>query len=77
MDMTMVMTSSMTQSATMSMIMPTNTSEIAAATMLAMSMSMGDTGGCKLSVSTVHPEYSMINTFSEIAPSPLTLPDAS
>jgi hypothetical protein len=45
--------------------------------MLAMSMSMGDTGGCKLSVSTVHPEYSMINTFSEIAPSPLTLPDAS
>jgi hypothetical protein len=50
------MSTIMTPSATMSMAMPTSTAEGTPSTMAAMSMSMGDTGGCKLSVSALYPE---------------------
>jgi hypothetical protein len=62
MNMAMATTSWMTPSAAISMAMPTITSEVVTATMTAMSMSIGDTGGCRLSVSAVHPDHNTINT---------------
>jgi hypothetical protein len=51
MNMDMAMTTIVTPSATMSMAaIPTSTAAGAASTAVGMSMSMGDSGGCKLSV---------------------------
>jgi hypothetical protein len=66
--MDMSMSTVITPSATMSMAMPTSTAEGAVSTVAAMSMSMGDTGGCKLSVSALLSRVIFIDALYSSAP---------